>query len=122
MKRGLSSLNHLNHRLRKTRRLPNDFLVPSLRHTNVDDAAVEAFSIIRIAGQSIMVSQRCVRPSSEAMEHAFERWERLNGTMGAKAEKGSVLWGTCYNFHYRFNRTGRKLLRALSTAVSAADS
>jgi hypothetical protein len=53
--------------------------------TRLGEAGVDAFMIMRIPGHSnIAVSQRYVRPSSEAMERAFDRMEKLNDKMGTK--------------------------------------
>jgi hypothetical protein len=42
--------------------------------TRLGESGVDAFTIIRIAGQSsITVSQRYVHPTPEAVERAFER-------------------------------------------------
>lgn len=92
-----TSLNHQHQRARKTLKLPNDFVIHSLRHTmltRLGEAGVDAFTIMRIAGHSsITVSQRYVHPSSEAMERAFERLEQHNGTMEEKAASGRILHG-----------------------------
>ncbi len=49
---------------------------------------MDAFTIMRIAGHStIVVSQRYVRPSSEAVENAFERLEALNEKVALKAKE-----------------------------------
>lgn len=53
-----------------------------MRHTfltRLDEAGVDAFTIMRIAGHStITVSQKYVHPSTEGMEQAFERLAALN--------------------------------------------
>jgi hypothetical protein len=41
--------------------------------TRLGESGVDAFTIMRIAGHSITVSQRYVHPTPEAMERAFER-------------------------------------------------
>lgn len=77
-----TSLNHQHQRVRKALKLPEDFVIHSLRHTmltRLGEAGVDAFTIMRIAGHSsITVSQRYVHPSSEAVERAFEKLESLN--------------------------------------------
>lgn len=54
-----------------------DFVMHSLRHTmltRLGESGVDAFTIMRIAGHSsIVVSQRYVHPTPEAVERAFER-------------------------------------------------
>jgi integrase len=62
--------------------LPDDFVIHSLRHTfltRMGEAGADAFTIMRLAGHStVVVSQRYVHPSPEALERAFERLENLN--------------------------------------------
>jgi integrase len=54
-----------------------DFVLHSLRHTmltRLGESGVDAFTITRIAGHgSIVVSQRYIQPTPEAVECAFER-------------------------------------------------
>jgi integrase len=54
-----------------------DFVMHSLRHTmltRLGESGVDAFTIMRIAGHSsIVVSQRYIHPTPEAVERAFER-------------------------------------------------
>ena len=56
---------------------PADFVLHSLRHTmltRLGESGVDAFTIMRIAGHSsIVVSQRYIHPTPEAVERAFER-------------------------------------------------
>ena len=56
---------------------PADFVLHSLRHTmltRLAESGVDAFTIMRIAGHSnIVVSQRYIHPTPEAVERAFER-------------------------------------------------
>jgi integrase len=56
---------------------PGDFVLHSLRHTmltRLGESGVDAFTIMRIAGHSsIVVSQRYIHPTPEAVERAFER-------------------------------------------------
>ena len=78
----VSSLDHQHVRLRRRLNLPADFVLHSLRHTiltRLGETGVDAFTLIKIAGHSsVIVSQRYVYPSSEAMERAFERLEAQN--------------------------------------------
>lgn len=79
-----TSLNHLHRdvcapKLEGKRRpiFPADFVLHSLRHTmltRLGESGVDAFTIMRIAGHSsIVVSQRYIHPTPEAVERAFER-------------------------------------------------
>jgi integrase len=90
-------LNRLHQKALNTLKLPNDFVIHSLRHTmltRLGEAGVDAFTIMRIAGHSsITVSQRYIHPSSEAMERAFERLEVLNGTMDPKVATDEIAHG-----------------------------
>ena len=76
-------LNRLHQRVRELLKLPKDFVLHSFRHTmltRLGEAGVDTFTIMRIAGHSsIIVSQRYVHPSPEAMERAIERLEAANG-------------------------------------------
>jgi integrase len=62
---------------------PGDFVLHSLRHTmltRLGESGVDAFTIMRIAGHSsIVVSQRYIHPTPEAVERAFERLQ-LHGS------------------------------------------
>src|SRR4030095_16406270 len=77
-----TSLDGQHSRTRAALGLPKDFVLHSLRHTfltRLGEAGVDAFTIMRIAGHStIMVSQKYVHPSTEAMECAFDRLETVN--------------------------------------------
>lgn len=83
----VTSINHLHQKVRNMLKLPNDFVIHSLRHTmltRLGESGVDAFTIMRIAGHSsIMVSQRYIHPSSEAVERAFERLQ-LSGADSRK--------------------------------------
>jgi integrase len=61
-----------------------DFVLHSLRHTmltRLGESGVDAFTIMRIAGHSsIVVSQRNIHPTPEAVERAFERLQ-LSGSV-----------------------------------------
>jgi integrase len=82
-----TSLNHLHRnavapKVEGKRRplFSADFVMHSLRHTmlsRLGEAGVDAFTIMRIAGHSsIVVSQRYIHPTPEAVERAFERLQR----------------------------------------------
>ena len=79
-----TSLNHLHRNVcapkvegKRRRIFPADFVLHSLRHTmltSLGESGVDAFTIMRIAGHSsIVVSQRYIHPTPEAVERAFER-------------------------------------------------
>ena len=56
--------------------------------TRLGESGVDAFTIMRIAGHStIVVSQRYVHPSSEAIENVVERLEALNDRVALKAKE-----------------------------------
>jgi len=84
-------LDRAHFALRKAQGLPRDFVLHSLRHTmltRLGESGVDAFTIMRIAGHStIIVSQRYVHPSLEAVENAVERLEALNQRMALKAKE-----------------------------------
>ncbi|MEK6303208.1 MAG: tyrosine-type recombinase/integrase [Acidobacteriota bacterium] len=88
-----TSLDGQHSRVRTTLGLPNDFVLHSLRHTfltRLGEAGVDAFTLMRIAGHSmITVSQKYVHPSSEAMERAFQKLEASNAPRETKTEPKS---------------------------------
>ena len=67
-----TSLAHQHRNLRDKLKLSSEFVLHSLRHTaltRLGEAGADVFTIMRIASNStITVSQRCVHPSSDAME------------------------------------------------------
>jgi hypothetical protein len=71
----VTSLDHQHAKVRSWLKLPADFVVPSLRHTMLTRLGlpgVDAFTIMKIAGRSIMtVSQRYFRRLSKSVERAF---------------------------------------------------
>jgi integrase len=79
-----TSINHLHRNVcaptldgKRRPMFPADFVLHSLRHTmltRLGESGVDAFTIMRIAGHSsIVVSQRYIHPTPEAVERAFER-------------------------------------------------
>ena len=84
-------LDRAHSKLRADLNLPIDFVLHSLRHTmltRLGESGVDAFTIMRIAGHStIVVSQRYVHPSSEAVERAFERLEDLNDSASIRLQE-----------------------------------
>lgn len=63
-------------------RLPADAVIHSFRHTfgtRLGEAGADAFTIMRAMGHSsVVVSQKYVHPTPEAMELAFERLNAAN--------------------------------------------
>jgi integrase len=78
----VTSLDHQHSKVRKLLKMPEDFVVHSLRHTMLTRLGllgVDAFTIMKIAGHSsITISQRYVHPSPESVERAFEKLEAAN--------------------------------------------
>jgi integrase len=75
-------LNQQHSAVRETLKLPQDFVLHSLRHTfgtRLGEAGADAFTIMKLMGHStVAVSQRYVHPSPESMENAVSRLEALN--------------------------------------------
>lgn len=69
-------------RMRGTLRLPADAVIHSFRHTfgtRLGEAGADAFTIMRAMGHSsVVVSQKYIHPTPEAMERAFERLNEAN--------------------------------------------
>src|SRR5215467_10867347 len=67
-----TSLDHNHSRVRADLGVDRDFVLHSMRRTFLTrrgEQGVDAFTIMKIAGHStIITSQRCIHPSSEAME------------------------------------------------------
>jgi integrase len=78
----VTSLDHQHAKVRELLKMPEDFVVHSLRHTMLTRLGllgVDAFTIMKIAGHSsITISQRYVHPSPESVERAFEKLEVSN--------------------------------------------
>ena len=87
-----TSLDHQHIDVRTVLKLPEDFVIHSLRHTmltRLGEAGADAFTIMRIAGHSsVTISQRYVHPTPESLERAFERLENLNAQKFEDAEPG----------------------------------
>ena len=65
--------------------------------TRLGESGVDAFTIMRIAGHSsIVVSQRYIHPTPEAVERAFERLQ-LSGEFRRKPAKKTA---TRYRIRY----------------------
>jgi integrase len=78
----VTSLDHQHAKVRELLKMPEDFVIHSLRHTMLTRLGllgVDAFTIMRIAGHSsITISQRYVHPSPESVERAFEKLDVSN--------------------------------------------
>ena len=78
----MTSLDHLDEKLRGVPLYPSEFVLHSLRHTmltRLGEAGAGPSTIMRIAGHSsVTVSQRHVHSLPEALERAFERLEAIN--------------------------------------------
>jgi len=78
----VDSLDHLHAKTRETLKLSSEFVLHSLRHTYLTRlglAGVEAFTIMKLAGHgSVIVSQRYVHPTPQAMEDAVARLDNMN--------------------------------------------
>ena len=76
------TLEAQHKRMRKALRLPADAVIHSFRHTfgtRLGEAGADAFTIMRAMGHSsVLVSQKYVHPTPEAMERAFERLNAAN--------------------------------------------
>jgi integrase len=97
-----TSINHLHREVAAPKidgkRRPifdADFVMHSLRHTmltRLGESGVDAFTIMRIAGHSsVVVSQRYVHPTPEAVERAFERLQlHASGNAALEASRLGV--------------------------------
>lgn len=86
-----SLLGQQQKRVRDRLKLPEDFVLHSLRHTfgsRLGESGADAFSIMKLMGHStVTVSQRYMHPSPEALEMAFARFagvemQRVGTNMG----------------------------------------
>ena len=76
------TLDGQHKRMKAALRLPADAVIHSFRHTfgtRLGEAGADAFTIMRAMGHSsVVVSQKYVHPTPEAMERAFERLNAAN--------------------------------------------
>jgi integrase len=76
------TLEDQHRRMKTALRLPADAVIHSFRHTfgtRLGEAGADAFTIMRAMGHSsVVVSQKYVHPTPEAMERAFERLNAAN--------------------------------------------
>ena len=102
-----TSINHLHRdvcapKVEGKRRpiFPADFVLHSLRHTmltRLGESGVDAFTIMRIAGHSsIVVSQRYIHPTPEAVERAFERLQLSGKVTRNRAETTATRYSIRY--------------------------
>ena len=77
-----NSLAHLHACVRRRLKLPEEFVLYSLRHTaltRLGENGADAFTIMRIVGHSsVTTSQRYVQPSSETVALAIGRLDTAN--------------------------------------------
>ena len=68
--------------MRQALKLPADAVIHSFRHTfgtRLGETGADAFTIMKVMGHStVVVSQKYVHPTPEAMERAFERLDAAN--------------------------------------------
>jgi integrase len=78
--------DHLHKQVRDKLKLSSEFVIHSLRHTlgtRLGESGADAFTIMKLMGHSsIVVSQRYVHPSTDAMKRAISGMEL--GIVGAK--------------------------------------
>ena len=78
----LYTLEAQHKRMKAVLRLPADAVIHSFRHTfgtRLGETGADAFTIMRAMGHSsVVVSQKYVHPTPEAMERAFERLNAAN--------------------------------------------
>jgi site-specific recombinase XerD len=79
-----STVSHQHTKLRRDLKLPEEFVVHSLRHTfgtRLGASGVDVFAIKRAMGHSsVVVSEKYIHPTPESLERAFERLEAYNAT------------------------------------------
>jgi integrase len=76
------TLEDQHKHMRQALKLPADAVIHSFRHTfgtRLGEAGADAFTIMKAMGHSsVLVSQKYVHPTPEAMERAFERLDLAN--------------------------------------------
>jgi integrase len=91
----VTSLDHIHATVRRTLRLPKDFVIHSLRHTygtRLGEAGANAFDIKRLMGHSsVTVSERYVHPTPDALERAVERLDALNQKAAGNRSEGAEI-------------------------------
>jgi integrase len=86
----ISWLERQHRKVRETLKLPEEFVIHSLRHTfgtRLGETGADAFTVMKVMGHSsVTISQRYVHPTPDTMERAFER---LAALQTAKEKKES---------------------------------
>jgi integrase len=76
------TLEAQHKRMRQALKLPGDAVIHSFRHTfgtRLGEAEADAFTIMKVMGHStVVVSQKYIHPTPEAIERAFERLDVAN--------------------------------------------
>jgi integrase len=76
------TLEDQHKRMKEALKLPADAVIHSFRHTfgtRLGETKADAFTIMKVMGHStVVVSQKYVHPTPEAMERAFERLNAAN--------------------------------------------
>ena len=76
------TLEDQHKRMKEALKLPADAVIHSFRHTfgtRFGETGADAFTIMKVMGHStVVVSQKYVHPTPEAMERAFERLNTAN--------------------------------------------
>jgi integrase len=76
------TLEDQHKRMRQALKLPADAVIHSFRHTfgtRLGETGADAFTIMKAMGHStVVVSQKYVHPTPEAIERAFERLDAAN--------------------------------------------
>jgi integrase len=91
----ICTLEDQHKRMKAALRPPADAVIHSFRHTfgtRLGEAGADAFTIMRAMGHSsVVVSQKYVHPTPEAMELAFERLNAANEKAMAGLPRGPEL-------------------------------
>ena len=76
------TLEDQHQRMRQPLKLPTDAVIHSFRHTfgmRLGETKADEFTIMKVMGHStVVVSQKDVHPTPEAVERAFERLNAVN--------------------------------------------
>jgi integrase len=89
----VTSIDHLQEKVRDALQMSDEFVVYSLRHTygtRLGEAGADAFAIMRLMGHSsVTVSQRYVHPTPETLERAVEKLQAMNTKAAKSLSDGS---------------------------------
>jgi integrase len=76
----VEALDKLHIKLRRLLKMPEEFVIHSLRHTfgtRLGEAGIDAFTMRKVMGHStVKVSERYVHPNEEAVARAIERLQK----------------------------------------------